>query len=126
MRTDDLYLSDILKAVRATEVMTAGYDLEAFINDELIRSAVMYQFIIIGEAATQVSRELRERHPDVPWRQARGLRNYAAHVYFAIDWDQIWGTIIQDLPHLAAQILAIVAAEFPDLLDDDGGIKVPT
>ena len=42
---------------------------------------------IIGEAARGITDELREAHPEVPWRRMVAMRNVLIHGYFAIDVD---------------------------------------
>jgi Protein of unknown function DUF86 len=36
------------------------------------------------------SNQLRERHPEVPWRRIADFRNVAVHQYFAIEWSLVW------------------------------------
>jgi hypothetical protein len=38
--------------------------------------------------------------PEVPWREAFGMRNRVTHGYFDIDLDVVWNTIMSDLPAL--------------------------
>jgi uncharacterized protein with HEPN domain len=40
-----------------------------FAGDELAQNAVIRWVEIIGEAARGLSDELRQAHPEVPWRQ---------------------------------------------------------
>ena len=63
---------------------------------------------IIGEAARGLTEELRQAHPEVPWRQMVAMRNVLMHGYFDIDVDLVWSVAENDLPKLAAQIRAIV------------------
>jgi Ribonuclease HepT-like len=70
---------------------------------------------VIGEASRSVSNQLRERHPDVPWRRIADFRNVAVHQYFASNgrWSGAWrgiGCRFYDL-----EILKVIEAEFPDV-----------
>ncbi|WP_294253377.1 HepT-like ribonuclease domain-containing protein [Propionivibrio sp.] len=56
-----------------------------------------------------------ERHPEVPWRSMRGMRNRIAHGYFDIDPDVVWETVQTALPALLKQLPAILADANPDL-----------
>jgi uncharacterized protein with HEPN domain len=63
--------------------------------------------IIIGEAATKVmdsEPEFAEAHPEVPWRNMRGMRNRIAHGYFDINLDVVWETVETALPELLKQL----------------------
>ena len=113
MRSEKLYLSDILEAAQAIERFLKGHDFDEFEHNEMLNSAVLQKLTVIGEAAARLSVEFRDRHPEVAWPQAMGLRNVAVHAYFSVDWGTIWITAIQDVPALRSQVAAILADEFP-------------
>ena len=53
---------------------TCGQDFVSFEANRLLRSAVVHQLTIIGEAVAHLSPELRERHPEIPWSDIVGFR----------------------------------------------------
>jgi len=112
MRSERLYLVDMTEAADAIAIFIASHDRASFLADYQLRSAVVFQLIIIGEAADHVSPELRARNAHVEWQKATGLRHYAAHGYFALDWNIIWDTAIGDVPPLRAQIEDILTHEY--------------
>ncbi len=48
MERDLGYLADILKAARKIERFAAGMSFEEFCENEVVQSAVMYQFEVVG------------------------------------------------------------------------------
>jgi len=68
-----------------------------FIEDKMLSSSVLYQFIIIGEAIRNVDPVLL-RNYQYPWHLPRSFRNYAAHEYFEINLKQVYKTITDLLP----------------------------
>jgi uncharacterized protein with HEPN domain len=58
---------------------------------------------IIGEAADQVSRELHDQIPDIPWVIMVGMRNRLVHAYFAINLNIVWITSTEDIPPLITE-----------------------
>jgi uncharacterized protein with HEPN domain len=69
LRDDRERLTDILEAVdRAQRYAVQGR--AAFERDELVQVWMVQQLMVIGEAASQLSREMRERSPEIPWRKA--------------------------------------------------------
>ena len=114
MRTEALYLDDIVDAAEAIARFLSAAEREEFLGDELRQSAVLQKLIVIGEAASRLSAEFRQRHSEIEWPDVIGLRNIAVHNYFGVSWDTIWDTATRDVPILREQIAAILAAEFPD------------
>ncbi len=66
--------------------------------------------VIIGEAATKVMdqhTEFAEQHPEVSWRNMRGMRNRIAHGYFDTNLDVVWDTVQTALPKLLERLSAV-------------------
>jgi uncharacterized protein with HEPN domain len=61
MRREPLLLSDIVAAADAIAEFIVASSFEAFESSLLIRSAVVHQLTIIGEAVNHLSPELRSR-----------------------------------------------------------------
>lgn len=100
MRSDQLYLKNILDAVEAIERFVATADEQRFLADELIQSAVLQKLSVIGEAAARLSDETRTQSPEIPWKEIIGFRNIAVHAYFSVDWRIVFITVCDDLPLL--------------------------
>lgn len=66
---------------------------------------------MLGEAARALSRELRNRYPDVPWRAVIAQRNVVVHQYHSLDVGSLWTTAREDIPRLDDRLIAIEAAE---------------
>ena len=95
-----LLISDIQKAVGRLQKLVEGMLLERFLSDETTAEAVLYNFAIIGEAASKIPRVLREKYSTIPWPQMIGMRNIVIHEYFRIDLEILWDTIQNRLPEL--------------------------
>ncbi len=91
-----------------------GVDAERFLNDDLVRSAVLHKLAVIGEAAARVSMALRARFPETPWGDIVGFRNIVVHAYFAVDWRIVWQTATADAPQLREQVAKILRTAFSD------------
>jgi uncharacterized protein with HEPN domain len=108
MRSERLYLADILDAIEAIERFTLGIDENHFLSDDLIQSAVLQKLSIIGEAAARLSDLTRAKVSDVPWKEIIGFRNIAVHAYFSVDWRIVFVTLTDDLPLLKKSIVALI------------------
>jgi uncharacterized protein with HEPN domain len=111
MRRELLYLTDIVEAADHIAAFIANATFEQFEQSELVRSAVVQKLAIIGEAASRISSDLRDREPEIPWPQIVAFRNILVHAYFGIDWVEVWNVAKARCPILRQQIAVILAKE---------------
>ncbi|GAB4406107.1 MAG: DUF86 domain-containing protein [Anaerolineales bacterium] len=100
MGRDEATLLDIVNAARAVLAFTQGMRQDQFLEDIKTQSAVLYQLIVMGEAVKRLSREWRQRHPEIPWALIAGMRDHLIHGYDAVDWNEVWRTATADVPDL--------------------------
>ncbi len=95
----------------------ATHTLASFESDLLVQDAILYRITIVGEAACQLSEEIRSAHPQIPWRDIIGMRNRLVHGYGRVQIERVWKVVERDIPVLLAQlddVLASVAAMTED------------
>jgi len=110
-RNWQLRVQDILQAIADIHDFTNGLDFDDFQDDRMRTQSVLYNFVIIGEAATNIPDEIKERHPEIPWRMMSDMRNVMAHEYFQINLKVVWKTIHRSLPPLVPCLRAILLGE---------------
>ena len=113
MNRDAVHLVDIITSVRAIRAYVAGASREVFLQDTQLQDSVIRRPEIIGEAVGRISKRFRDRNPDIPWSEIRGMRNTLIHRYDDIDMDVVWETVEQDIPRLIAQLEPLVSEEGP-------------
>ena len=62
---------------------------------------------IIGEAARQVTDEIRNRSSDIPWSAIAGMCNRLIHACFDVDAELVWKTVTAELPALTGRLLTL-------------------
>lgn len=107
MRNEDLYLPDISAACLAISDVVAGISKESFLDTDMIQSAVVQKFTVIGEAASKVGAEIRKEHPEIDWRTLIAFRNILVHVYFETTIEKVWEAT-RDVDALREQVEAIL------------------
>jgi uncharacterized protein with HEPN domain len=115
MQREELYVADLVDNARMVRAYLDGVTRERWDSDQMLRDAVLYRMLLLGEIASALSAELRDRYPDVAWRHIRAFRNLAVHRYFGVDWAVVWQIAQEEPPVLEKQALAIIRADFPDL-----------
>ena len=99
MKSDRVYLEQMLESVGKIREFVSGMDYDAFLKDQKTQSAVIMQLALIGEMAKRVSDAARS-NIDVPWKEIAGFRDRAIHDYYQIDLRIAWDTIELDLEPL--------------------------
>lgn len=110
MRGDRERLLGVLDAIQRIKRQTAQ-GRARFEEDEVLQTAVMRWIEIVGEAVRGLSDELRDAHPEIPWRQIIAMRNIVVHVYFEVDTEAVWLAVEQDLPKLEVKVRALLEQE---------------
>jgi uncharacterized protein with HEPN domain len=104
-----IYFSHILEAIEKLELVANTTSKEEFLNDWLKQDAVLKNFIVIGEAISQIDEEIKQKFPDIDWRGAKSMRNFIVHEYFSVDNNFVWETIFETIPTFKLQINTIIA-----------------
>jgi uncharacterized protein with HEPN domain len=108
MRNPKLYLKDILTAMDAIEQFVEGVDFETFKNDDMMSSAVIRKFEIVGEATKNIPEEIRQKYPAIPWKDMSGMRDRLIHFYFGIKYELVWETIKKEIPKVKPLVKKIL------------------
>ncbi len=105
---DLMKVKDVLHAIRLIQSFTEKETIVTFIKSELLQSAVIRQFEIIGEAGSKISVQTQRSFPGVQWRSIKAFRNLLIHEYFKVDAAEVWTTIQDDLSALDEQMNEIL------------------
>ena len=87
------------------------------------RDSLLWNFTVLGEAASAVSVETRGRFPDIPWRTPARLRNRIVHGYWSVDIGILHTTANVNLGELVKLLLGVLAALAGDD-DPDWALKL--
>ena len=64
--------------------------------------------IQIGEYVSRLSDEFKQQHDHIPWKNIKGMRNFAAHQYEHFEFEVFWHTLTKELPELKDNLLKLV------------------
>ena len=97
-------LEHMLTAIGNVQEFLEGKTYEDFRKDKLLFYGVVKNIEIVGEAANNLTKELRAQHPEVNWKDVVGMRNVLVHDYYHIDARTAGQTAQDNLPELRIQI----------------------
>ena len=77
---------------------------KALKKNQLVVDAVIRNFEIIGEAAKNIPKHIKDNYPDTEWKEAAGFRDVLIHDYFGVDVQAVYDTIKNNLPSYCQKI----------------------
>ncbi|WP_420458729.1 DUF86 domain-containing protein [Neolewinella sp.] len=97
-------LQHILDAILKIEKYTAGSDLSAFIDNEMMQLAIIKLFEIMGESSYHIDKEFKSQNDHIEWHKIEGMRHILVHDYYRIQPQIIWNAKDLYLPDLKRDI----------------------
>ncbi len=101
---DQLYLRDMLQYAREAYALIATNRRDDYDRDMRTQYAIRYLLVVIGEAASKVSKSATARYPEIEWSRITGMRHRLVHGYTQVSSGIIWDTAQDDLPPLIAEL----------------------
>ena len=104
----EIYVQDMLECCTKITTHTSGLDRNSFFANDIVYEAVLWNIVLLGEAANKVPDDIQTSNNQIPWRAITGLRNRLIHGYSNISDDIVWEVIQQEIPALRPQLISIL------------------
>ncbi len=101
-------LHDMLEYAREAIQFVEGKTLDALDDDLILTRALTYSIGVIGEAATNISREFQDANPQIAWAEIVGMRNRLFHGYLEIKRERLWATVTIAIPALIVELEKLI------------------
>lgn len=93
-------LLHMLKAINGVLADKQLYTLDDIKHSTLLFYGFTKYVEVIGEAVYMLTKEFRDLHKEVNWRQIEKMRHVLVHGYYTVDPESLWETIEKDIPEL--------------------------
>ena len=110
-RSNQDYLQDMLSYARDAVEFIQGESLDSLKEDKILARALTFTVGVIGEAASNISREFQDANPHIPWPQIIGMRNRLFHGYGEINYQRLWDTVTTAIPPLIVELEKLMPQE---------------
>ena len=102
------FLKHILDEIEYLTTTSQSLDLDKVINDPYLHRSFIRSLEVIGEATKNLSKDLKDNHPEIEWRKIAGMRDKLIHYYFGVYWEVVWDVVKNTLPTLRTQIEGLI------------------
>ena len=103
-----IFIKHILESIKIIEDYLDNISKEGFMEEQKLQDAVIRRLEVIGEAVKNISSELKEKYPEIPWQSIAGTRDKLTHHYFGVDLELVWNVVIEELPKLKKEMEKIL------------------
>lgn len=107
-RGDRGFLLDIKEAGERIRSYIGKMSYEEFLQDTKTQDAVVRNIEIIGEAVKNLSKNVKEKHGDIEWKDIAGMKDKIIHFYFGVKWEIVWSVVNDKIPQLLPGIETII------------------
>ncbi|MDD1729161.1 MAG: DUF86 domain-containing protein [Methanospirillum sp.] len=109
MKDDKIFLKHILDEIEFLQTKSDTLSYDQLISDRDIEHAITRALEIIGEASKNVSLEIREKYPSVPWKDIAGMRDRIIHGYFSINYEIVYDVVKRKIPEIEPVIRTVLS-----------------
>ena len=105
---DDSRVRHMLDALAQIAELRKGLSREQLRWHEGVTERILFNLMILGEAANNITREFAAINPDVDWKGIAGIRHKIVHDCADIDFDTIWDILQNDITEAYNKVKAVV------------------
>lgn len=107
-RREVLLVGEMIDAAEQAQRLASDHDLDELRSDRVLRDALLWNFTVLGEAASQLADAFKESHLGLDWARPSQLRNRIVHGYWSIDLEILHSTALDDLPEFVIQLRKVL------------------
>ena len=104
-------LEHMMEAINVLCNYKSSHTLEEAQADPVVYFGLVKHVEIIGEAVYKLTLEYRAKHTEVNWGDIERMRHVLVHGYYKIRPQQLWRTIVTDIPELKPIIERLIEEE---------------
>ena len=111
---DDSRVRHMLNAMERIVALCRGLTSAQLRMHEDKTEVILFNLMVLGEAANNISREFAAKNLEVDWRGLAGVRHKIVHDYADIDFDVIWDILQNDIPDQYEKVKEVASTLPPE------------
>ncbi|MFM2214417.1 MAG: hypothetical protein RL427_1680 [Bacteroidota bacterium] len=91
--------------------ISGNLSVEAFLEDETLKRAVVRSMEIIGEATKKIPADTKVKWNTIQWKNMAGMRDRLIHDYMGVNYTIVWDVMKNKIPEMSKQISEFLTEE---------------
>ena len=108
---DKITIQKVISEMSVGIELLGNTDLQAFLENELLKRALGMTAINIGVLVKVVIDDTRSQYNDFPWKAVAGMRDITAHRYQTLRMEDVYFTVHEEYPLLRQQLQNILTKD---------------
>ena len=105
IKNDRYYIDQISEQIDLVEEHIANKTAEDLENNLMLKNAILFSIMQIGECAGKLTEGFRQKYDEIPWHKMRGMRNIIVHDYVGVDLMTVYKTAIEEIPKIKSKLI---------------------
>lgn len=105
VKDDSYYLNRILADIDFILEHVKGVSEEEMVQNEVLLDSMQFRIIQISESGSKLSRQFKDRHPEIKWYEISGMRNWIVHDYGNVNYSVVYSALTNDILPLRNKLL---------------------
>lgn len=102
-----IFLEHILQCIELIEEYVEGITKKQFLESVQLQDSIIRRIEIMGEAVKNIPKQVKDRYPDIAWKEIAGMRDILIHEYFGVDLGLTWKVATKDIHQLKNRMLKV-------------------
>ena len=111
---DDSRVRHMLDAMEHILSIAKGMSRDQLRHHEGNTERILFNLMVLGEAANNITREFASKNPSVVWKDLANVRHKIVHDYADIDFDTIWDILQNEISGEYEKVKAVAATLPPE------------
>ncbi|MBT3785916.1 DUF86 domain-containing protein [bacterium] len=110
-KTPRIYIEHMIECIDIIQSSLSNVSEEDFRGNIILQDSVIRRIQLLWESAKQIPEEIRNLHPEIPWKYMCGMRDKLVHDYLGVNLDIVLEVATELLTPIRSNLESLLYSE---------------